>query len=472
MTNNDVAKFKQKKKNAEIKKIIGIILLILATLAIIGAIFFLYKAFKSRHDEIKAEKDNPTYESLKDNISTENNTVNALNEKLNAQKNSNEIIFSDNGKDYKAVFDPEKNTYSIFEKNEEGIFGTDPTKTITSTSDNDMFTNLQTKLQTQKNSNVLILENGNKAEFNPDTKEWNIYKKTADGFDTTPSQSIIADGDNSSIFTDLQSKLKDQQASNEIIYNKDGKTYKAVYDEETKTYNLFEKNEDGSFTKEPTQTISADWNKDIYNDLQSKLTSQQTSNEIIYTDADGNTYKAVFDTENNTFNLYRESEFTTTTDTTLSYKSLDGREISINNGEQKYVYNEDKDCFDLYQKERNGKFGKYPIDTIKYTSAEEIDKLHNDFPKFLKIGAPILAGGAAIGVGGVITMAYANGESKDIENQEQLSKLNILSKTPATNYYINPQQYNAQPQNINNAAIGQYNTAGVNRYNTGNARGY
>ena len=177
MTNNDVAKFKQKKKNAEIKKIIGIILLILATLAIIGAIFFLYKAFKSRHDEIKAEKDNPTYESLKDNISTENNTVNALNEKLNAQKNSNEIIFSENGKDYKAVFDPEKNTYSIFEKNEEGIFGTDPTKTITSTSDNDMFTNLQTKLQTQKNSNVLILENGNKAEFNPDTKEWNIYEK-------------------------------------------------------------------------------------------------------------------------------------------------------------------------------------------------------------------------------------------------------------------------------------------------------
>ena len=44
-SNPKVDNFKKKKQNAKIKKVIGVILLILGTLAIIGAIFFLYKAF-------------------------------------------------------------------------------------------------------------------------------------------------------------------------------------------------------------------------------------------------------------------------------------------------------------------------------------------------------------------------------------------------------------------------------------------
>ena len=106
-TSNGAETFKERKKNAKIKKAIGIILLILATLAIIGAIFFLYKACKSRHDAVEAEKNNPKHETLKKQINAENDTVNTLNDKLTAQKNSNEITFSENGKDYKAVFDKE-----------------------------------------------------------------------------------------------------------------------------------------------------------------------------------------------------------------------------------------------------------------------------------------------------------------------------------------------------------------------------
>ena len=474
-SNPKVDNFKKKKQNAKIKKVIGVILLILGTLAIIGAIFFLYKAFKSRHDAIKAEQDNPKYNDLKQDISKNNNTVHSLNEKLKTQQTSNEIAFNENGKDYKAIFDPDTQAYSIFEKNDEGIFGTEPVKTITSTSEGDMFVNLQTKLQEQKNSNILILDNGNKAEFNPETNQWSIYQKTTDGFDIIPSKSIMADNDNSTIFANLQKQLKDKQTSNEITFNENGKDYKAIFDPDTQAYSIFEKNDEGIFGTEPIKTITSTSEGDMFANLQTKLQEQHTSNEIIYTDADGNIYKAVFDDEKNTFNLFKESIFSTQSDTTLALTSLNGKEIPFTcDGKQmKYVYNEGKDCFDVFEAGKNGKFSKYPVDTIKYTPIEEISKLkYIDFPKYMIMGGPSLAVGGMLASGGVGMLMADDRERQNSEEREQLSKLNILSKTPATNYYINPQQYNAQPQNINNATIEQYNTAGVNQYNTGNTRGY
>ena len=213
----------------------------------------------------------------------------------------------------------------------------------------------------------------------------------------------------------------------------------------------------------------------MFANLQTKLQEQHTSNEIIYTDADGNIHKAVFDEEKNTFNLFKESIFSTQSDTTLALTSLNGKEIPFTcDGKQmKYVYNEGKDCFDVFEAGKNGKFSKYPVDTIKYTPIEEISKLkYIDFPKYMIIGGPSVAVGGMLASGGVGMLMAGDRERQNSEEQEQLSKLNILSKTPATNYYINPQQYNAQPQNINNATIEQYNTAGVNQYNKGNTRGY
>ena len=466
-TSNGAETFKERKKNAKIKKAIGIILLILATLAIIGAIFFIYKACKSRHDAVEAEKNNPKHETLKKQINAENDTVNTLNDKLTAQKNSNEITFSENGKDYKAVFDKETNTYKLFEKDDSGKFSENPIKTITSENNTD-FTNLQAKLQAQKDSNTLILENGNKAVFDADTKKWDIYEKTSDGFNTTPSQSITSDGDNNTLFSDLQQKLQTQQSSNEFIYTKDGKTYKAVFDEDSKTYNLFEQNDKGEFSTNPAQNISAEWNKDVFDDLQQKLQSQRTSNQITF-QRDGKTLKAVFDKETNTFNVFEESQFSSKSGATLQLTSNNGKEIFFKeNGKQmKYVYNEAKDCFDVFEAGKNGKFSKYPVKTIKHMSVEEINKLKNvDFPKYMKIGAPMLGGGALLGIGGGCILASANNEQQDIEEQEQASQLNLLSQTPYVGCYTYTQPYNQlTSQGINNRTITKYNTNGINQYN-------
>ena len=473
-SNPKVDNFKKKKQNAKIKKAIGIILLILATLAIIGAIFFIYKACKSRHDAIEAEKNNPKHETLKKQINAENDTVNTLNDKLTAQKNSNEITFSENGKDYKAVFDKETNTYKLFEKDNSGKFSENPIKTITSENNTD-FTNLQAKLQAQKDSNTLILENGNKAVFDADTKKWDIYEKTSDGFNTTPSQSITSGGDNNTLFSDLQQKLQTQQSSNEFIYTKDGKTYKAVFDEDSKTYNLFEQNDKGEFSTNPAQNISAEWNKDVFDDLQQKLQSQRTSNQITF-QQDGKTLKAVFDKETNTFNVFEESQFSSKSGATLQLTSNNGKEIFFKeNGKQmKYVYNEAKDCFDVFEAGKNGKFSKYPVKTIKHISVEEINKLKNvDFPKYMKIGAPMLGGGALLGIGGGCILASTNNEQQDIEEQEQASQLNLLSQTPYVGGYTYMPPYNQLTQkDINNEMATKYNTTGINQYNAGSIRKY
>lgn len=463
---NHIEDFKKKKKNAKIKKAIGIILLILAILAIIGAVFFLYKAFKSRHDAIEAEKNNPKYNELKNQISKDNNTFNNLTEQLNKQKNSNEILFSNNGKEYKAIFNPETKTYNLFEKNSDGIFSETPIDTITAENNVSMFEDLQSKLQTQRESNILMLGEDMKAEFDQKTKQWNIYQKTADGFDVKPSQSITSGDDNNTLFSDLQQKLQSQQTSNEFIYTKDDKTYKAVYNQETGTYSLFEQNEQGEFLTSPSQTITKQWNKDIFDDLQQKLQSQHTSNQITF-EQDGKTLKAVFDKETNTFNIFEESEFATQSSTSYSLTSLNGKEIPFtSNGKQmKYVYDEAKDCFNIFEAGKNGKFSKYPIGSIEYKTAEEINKLkHIDFPKYMKKGAPALGGGVTLGAVSGIMLTNANNEQRDAETQEQISTLNLLSQTPYSGNNINRQQYNTpEIQAVNNATTAKYNIAGVNQ---------
>ena len=474
-TKNSAEIFKERKKNAKIKKAIGIILLILATLAIISAIFFLYKACKSRHDAIEAEKNNPKYDELKKQISKENNTFNNLTDQLNKQKNSNEIIFSDNGKEYKAVFDPETNTYNLFEKNGDGVFSETPISTISTESDANMFADLQSKLQAQRESNTLMLSDKIKAEFDPKTQQWNIYQKTKDGFDVAPSQSIKLGDNNDEWFSDLQQKLQSQQSSNEFIYTKEGKVYKAVYDQETGTYSLFEQNEQGDFSASPSQTITEQWNKDVFDDLQQKLHTQQTGNQITF-EQDGKTFKAVFNPETNTFDIFEESEFATQSSTTFSLTSLNGKEIPFtSNGKQmKYVYNEAKDCFEIFEAGKNGQFSKYSSGSIAYKTADEINQLKNvDFHKYLKIGLPMLSCGALLGIGGGCALAGANNEQQDIEEQARLSQLNLLSQTPYVGGYTYAQPYNQlTPQGINNRTITKYNTNGINQYNMGNSKNY
>ena len=140
----------------------------------------------------------------------------------------------------------------------------------------------------------------------------------------------------------------------------------------------------------------------------------------------------------------------------------------------KYVYNETKDCFDVFEAGKNGKFSKYPVKTIKYMSAEEINKLKNvDVPKYIKFGAPMLGGGALLGVGGGYMLASANNEQQDIEEQEQAAQLNLLSQTPYVGSYTYAQPYNQlTTQGINNRTITKYNTNGINQYNMGNSKNY
>ena len=151
--------------------------------------------------------------------------------------------------------------------------------------------------------------------------------------------------------------------------------------------------------------------------------------------------------------------------------SNNGKEIFFKeNGKQmKYVYDEAKDCFNIFEAGKNGKFSKYPVKTIKHMSVEEINKLKNiDFPKYMKIGAPMLGGGALLGIGGGCVLASANNEQQDIEEQEQASQLNLLSQTPYVGGYTYTQPYNQlTPQGINNEVATKYNTTGINQYNAG-----
>ena len=214
---------------------------------------------------------------------------------------------------------------------------------------------------------------------------------------------------------------------------------------------------------------------DEVNTLNDKLTAQRNSNEITFSE-NGKDYKAVFDKETNTFNVFEESQFSSKSGATLQLTSNNGKEIFFKeNGKQmKYVYNEAKDCFDVFEAGKNGKFSKYPVKTIKHMSVEEINKLKNvDFPKYMKIGAPMLGGGALLGIGGGCVLASANNEQQDIEEQEQASQLNLLSQTPYVGGYTYTQPYNQLTQQaINNEMATKYNTTGINQYNAGSIQQY
>lgn len=158
-----------------------------------------------------------------------------------------------------------------------------------------------------------------------------------------------------------------------------------------------------------------------------------------------------------------EKDNSTYDDLKSKINTNDGQEIISESDckKMKYVYNKEKDSFDVYEASKNGNFNKYKTDTIKHTSAEDIEKLHNNFPEFMKLGAPILASGITASTCGGLILSNANNEVKNaetkmlVETQNQQNILNQIynNKTPNNLYQMYKRQYNAPVKPINNTVI-------------------